>query len=456
MAIPRLKPDVPLNNNVTSPSTIEAPKNSIFTALVPETKVNSLLKYVEGYPWTVNYYGQLINTNNNLENFDPSTPNLTQPYYKVSHLILQVSSPLSSSYDQATGITSISGSGVAPYKLTPNVGDVFIAQVDTGEDAVFHITSVTRKTHRKDTLYEISYTLLNYTNLATDLIGKLEARVQDEYFFNPDTNFFNRDILIAPPVKVAIDQLKSFLVSSKQYYFDMFAKRQTGSILIPGVLDKVYDPELLGFISKIVEYDIIADYPFFRFTSLSDQETQFSILTALSKRSPGLLRSVVKQYAFLPAGLLLNKARLGTAQHAGIDYVLEALTPQVKTLVGEKVQVYERSVFLDTIKTDRNYELNDELVGSGTNNAQLFQKPLLHELFEDDTYIVSPSFYAYLTDNSQFDKISYVELLIARFIRNEAIVKEDLAMVVQTYDRWSLLHQLYLLPVLWLIAQSQL
>ena len=124
MAIVKLSPDAHPPIQRTVPGTIEAPAKSIFTALVPEAKITSLLKHLEGYPWTVNFYGQLLNKNNTLENFDPTTPNLTAPYYKISNLILQVSSPLSSSYDQASGITSITGSAVTPYSIPPNVGDV--------------------------------------------------------------------------------------------------------------------------------------------------------------------------------------------------------------------------------------------------------------------------------------------------------------------------------------------
>jgi len=242
MAIVTLQPDAQPLIDTTLPETIQEPNSSIFTSLLPVSKINSLLKYVEGYPWTIHYYGQLLNKNNTLEHFDPNTPNLTQSYYKVNNLILQVSSPLSSSYDSTTGITSVTGTAIAPYKLTPNTGDVFIAQVDTGEDAIFHITSVSRKTHLKESLYEISYTLYSYTSANPSFISTLDERVNSTYYFNKDTNFFNRDILIKPSVKEATDRLKNFLIEAEDYYFNTFARKQTGTIFIPGVDYALYDP----------------------------------------------------------------------------------------------------------------------------------------------------------------------------------------------------------------------
>jgi hypothetical protein len=80
-------------------------------------------------------------------------------------------------------------------------------------------------------------------------------------------------------------------------------------------------------------------------------------------------------------------------------------------------------------------------------------KSLLHPLFVDDYYLVSKAFYEYLNDNTKYDDISYIELLLAKFIRKEAINREDIAVAVQDYHKWSPLSQLYILPVMWMLVQ---
>lgn len=457
MAIVKLQPDAVPPIQTTTPEAIQEPNKSIFTSLVPESRIVSLLKYVEGYPWTINYYGQILNVNNTLENFDPSTPNLTQPYYKVNNLILQVSSPLSSSYDQTTGITTISGSAITPYKIIPNVGDIFIAQVDSGEDAIFIVTTVSRKTHRKDTLYEISYNLYSYTSVNPQFITTLEGRIQQTYFFNKDTNFFNRDHLVTPVVKEAIDRLKYFLNESQDYYFSTFAQKQTGSILIPGTSNPVYDPHLLDFISSIVDYNKLIDLPFYKFSYGNNKYIeQNSFYDLLLKRNINQISSTNKQYIFVSSDSLPNRARFGTIGHSAISYILFPLNPNKTTDIDSYYNI-DTNLEAVNIKTPKNYYMpNPAITINAVNNNNIFVKPLLHELFIDNYYVVSRNFYDYVTDNTLYSNISYIELLIYKFLKKEAIAKEDLVIAIESYMKWSNLHQLYLLPVFWLIVKSNL
>lgn len=454
MGIVRLQPDQPpVASQQTLPQAIQEPSKSIFTALVPESRIVSLLKYVEGYPWTVNFYGQILNKNNTLENFDPSTPNLTQPYYEVNGMIIQVSSPLTSSYDQASGITTITGSALTPYSVTPNVGDIFIAPVDSGEDAVFIVNNVIRKTFRKDSIYEINYNLLYYTSEEPDFIVNLKARIQDTYFFNKDTNFFNRDVLIKPSVKEAIDRLRILTQESKDYYFSTFAQKEAGTILIPGLPFKVYDPLLLGFISKIVDYKELADVPFFRHNYGENKYiNQKSIFDLLFTRNINTVNGINKRYNFIPSHMLPNRARLGTIFHTGAEYVCFPVEPSVSTNIDPIAPDSDLNSFVESVKSTKNYFVPNIPI-QALNNNNVFAKQLLQGLFVNDYYIVSENFYNYINDNSTYNNLSYIELLIFKHITKQAIAKEDLVIAIEKYMEWSLLHQLYLLPILWFLIK---
>ena len=456
MAIVKLRPDVQPPITVTTPEAIPEPNKSIFTTLVPESKVAQLLKYVEGYNWTVHYYGQIINENNTLENFDPSTPNLTQPYYEIRNMILQVTSPLSSSYDQATGTTTITGSALTPYTLRPNVGDVFIAQVDTGEDAIFLINSVERKTYRKDSLYEVNYTLYSYLSANPTFKDTIQSRVQQTYYFNKDTLYYNRDLLITPEVKEAIDRLKSLLEESKHYYFSTFIQKDFHTLLIPGVDEAIYDPLLINFISKTIDISELNTYGFFRHNYMGDKYIdQKSIFDILLTRNKNLISTIHKKYTFIPTHMLPNRARLATIAFTGPTYILYPKTPNTNLNVTETSLDPATINFTINPKTSKNYFSSAIIIQTLSNN-NLYSKPLLHELFVDDYYVVSENFYNYLNDNTLYNTISYMELLIYRFINQEAISKKDLVIALQTYMNWSILHQMYLLPILWLIIKTNM
>ena len=453
MSIVKLKPDAQPPIQTTLPDTIQAPNKSIFTTLLPEAKIHSLLKYVEGYPWTVDFYGQILNRNNTLEHFDPSTPNLTQPYYKVSKLIIQVDSPLSSSYDQTTGITTITGSALAPFGLIPNVGDLFIAQVDSGEDAIFIITTVARKTHRKDTLYEISYSLYSYTSARPEFLQTLSERINEVYFFNPDTNFFNRDVLLKPSVKEAKDRLTRFLHESKDYYFSKFLDTRLGTLVIPGMNHSLYDPHLINFLLKTVSFSSLLKNNFFIHNHSDVQLNQPSIIHCLLTCSRNNLNTVNRTYSFIPTNMLANRARFGTLFHAGINYTLYPTDPDTRTFYNIP-RTRGGAETLPNILTTRNNTGINPIISLTSNNNQIYTKPLLHELFKDDYYIVTENFYSYLNRGEGYDELSYIELLISNFLQHKAIPKEDLAITVERYDEWPLIHQVYLLPVLWHIIQA--
>lgn len=452
MAIVKLKPDAPVVTNKTTPETIAPPAKSTFTALVPESRINSLLKYVEGYPWTVNYYGQLLNTNNTLNNFDPGLVDLTQSYYLVSKAILQVSSPLTASYDEENGITKANGSAIAPLGIKPNVGDIFLAQVDTGEDALFTVHAVTRMSHRKESLYEIDYELYAYSNDEEEFMSKLEKRVNETYFFNPDTDYFNRDVLIKPSVKEAMDRLKSFQRESQEYYFNTFSQDYNSSLMLPGTEYATYDPLLVDFIMKTVDVSMISNNRFYRHTLESKDLERPSILDALVNRTPPHPRLSEDKYKFCNATELPLRSRLGTLSYTGVDYVLYPVEPLRDFISPYKEDMKE--LFSDNVLNNRNYDTSEFPINLTSNNNEVYSKPVLHELFKNDSYIVTEGFYNYMRDHNNYSEISYTEFLIYKFINREAISKEDLAVTLEEWRSWSLLHQFYLLPIYWLIARN--
>lgn len=451
MAIAKLQPDATPPIQVTTPTTIEETPKSIFTSLIPENKLGTLLKYVEGYPWTINYYGQINNVNNTVEQFDPTTPNIAQPYYKVNGLILQVNSPLSSSYNEEKGITTVSGSALMPFKVIPNVGDIFIAQVDTGEDAIFHVVSVIRKTHRKESLYEINYNLHTYTSETPDFVSILEARVNETYFFNKDSGFFNRDLLIKPSVKEAKDRLSVFMEESKQFYFSTFVNVKTSSLLVPGHPQSLYDPVLTRFINKTVDTSNYVIAKHHSHAYVSEELDQPSILDCMVTRTIPHPNHMNTTYNFISSYSLPIRARLGTVSFNGVGYILYPTLPNFDSHVGYPKSV--DNVYIDAIKTDKNYIRTNPIIIKTTNNNAMYEKPLLHELFENNYYIVTEHFYQYFTDKSVYDQLSYIELLLYKFFKQEPIALEDLAVAVEQYRDWSVLDKFYLLPVMWLLIR---
>lgn len=453
MAIVQLKPTSGLYNTVTTlPEVLGAPNSSTFTSLYPPSKIDSLLKYVEGYPWTVNYYGQIVNTADTLEHLDPGTPSFNQPYYEILGAIIQVSSPLSSSYDETTSITSVTGSALVPFKLIPNVGDMFIAQIDTAEDAFFIINSVMRKGHRKESLYEINYSLYQYTSSNPGLLGQLKERVQESYHFNNDSNYYNRDALISPMEhKVKID-LKALVAQSQTYYFERFTNKASGTLLLPGTEYRLYDPYLSQFIAKTVSHDVTGMQGIAMHTQFERYSKQPVFWDMLRTRDQAKVFSLNQELGFSSTTQMRNQGRLGTAYHAGVDFMLNPIAPHVEANItffpDRRPEEWHRGFM-----TELNSFVHEKYVRTGNNNTSV-EMALLHPLFKNDSYIVTVHFYNYVADGSDFLELSYIEWLLASFVKRQAVAKADVVTAFESYGQWSVLHQFYLLPVLWLVAKA--
>lgn len=218
----------------------------------------------------------------------------------------------------------------------------------------------------------------------------------------------------------------------------------------------MFDPLLVEFISKIVSYDRLGNSRVYSHAHNDKYVNQSSIWDMLVTRSLSMLPVTHRKHHFIRTGLLKSSARLGTIVHTGVDYILYPVEPNKGTNVGVERDPITDPSEAPVVLSDGNYFIDDSYVLETTNNDSVYSKRLLHPLFENDYYVVSEGFYKYLEDKSEFDSVSFVELLMYKFLKGEAIAREDLALAVQNYPSWSLLHQLYILPVMWLLTKTQL
>jgi hypothetical protein len=100
----------------------------------------SLLAYIEGMPWTVQYYAQLIGKHNDLRELDAHQDASFQQYQKIKDLELRVDSALQTSYDNTNALTSVTGSANVvipsqPYSIYDPLLVDFLRQIMDTMDA---------------------------------------------------------------------------------------------------------------------------------------------------------------------------------------------------------------------------------------------------------------------------------------------------------------------------------
>jgi hypothetical protein len=77
---------------------------------------------------------------------------------------------------------------------------------------------------------------------------------------------------------------------------------------------------------------------------------------------------------------------------------------------------------------------------------------LLPPLFEVEYYVVSERFYRFIEGEQV--TLSLLESLVIRFLQHQSLPREDMVRALRDYPRWSALHQLYWLPVLWFLCSA--
>lgn len=453
MPVANMEFDVELPSHHTPVEAIDAPKNSTFTAHVPRQGLDGLMKYVEGHPWTVRYYGQLLAGQTALNHFDPLKGNLAQSYVEVKDLVLRVSSTLSYSYDDMTGLGDISGSAHCPYKISPMTGDVFIATVETGEDVLFVVNKVDRATHRTNTIYNISYNSFAYKNSHPQYLIDLQKRVQSTYVYDNRLDNGSKHILITEDSKAAIDDLLDFMHDSKSYFFDSFIQQRFNAIGVPGLTHNVIDNIMGVFLTKTVDITRHISNNRFDYAVWNRDIKQQNILDCLIMRRLPSKSLNANRIGFTSSVTDWRRGRLASMQFSGIDYFTRPLEPNRNH--QSNTMTPPIGGLLD-VRTENNYFDQDQFLIETVDESGHKTKRLLHDLFEDDYYIVSKNFYDYIEDNSKYADISYMELIIYKHLKGEVLDPRVLIAIASTWDRWSTLYQFYMLPVLWVIIKTQL
>ena len=142
-----------------------------------------LIMDIEGEPWLCEYYKQVLNSNESPRILDLNLDPTVQQYLHIAQFRISVTDDLSSSTDPTTGTVTITGEGLLyPDTVYPNVGDMFIANVEYGTKAIFTLTQVERLTFYKRSVYRISYRV--YSDYDVTIVEDLKSKVVEDKFFD--------------------------------------------------------------------------------------------------------------------------------------------------------------------------------------------------------------------------------------------------------------------------------
>lgn len=404
--------------------------------------LQSLIAYVSGAPWSVDYYAQVVGEHNDLRELDSGQPGTFQQYQKTFSLEIRVNDPLASSYNTEQGITTVRGAGnIYPF-MVPNVADCFVADAADNQKAIFRITQVDRKTFNRDSVYSVEYELIGYVENNRELYDSLESKVIRTYHFSKDRLLEGLHPTIKTEEYQKVMNLKVLYSDLVQYYCKNFFNVVYGTLIIPGQLSAYYDPYLISFFLHLVSTD---DAPEIR--NIKEITTDREVYLSQPQFWTLMLNKdyVGKVYTNNTMGLVNKELFVKNSYVQGlafsnIRYVVYPITADSSLFAGRfnDVQIQSMESLVDT--SGQNGTIYSDADNTFEYAATTYK--LIQEILVDDKYVLSNDFYAETTNQS------VLEILVKDYLKGNALDLNLLYAVTDQYRKWKRLEQFYYGPIL--------
>lgn len=409
--------------------------------------LTSLLAYVTGAPWTVTYYAQLLGEHNDLREVDPGQSGTYQQYTKTIGMEIRVETPLSTSYDQDTGITTVTGSSVVYPFLTPNNADYFVAEAADSQLAIFRITQVDRKTFNRDSVYNITYDLVGLVQNQTAIFDDLEAKSVRTFHFSKDRLLEGLSPTLRTEDYTRVINLKVLYHDLVHYYFNAFYMQEYGTIVIPGQEYAYYDPFVVNFLRQIVASD---DAPEIRMMKVitTDKEKYISqpqLWELMLYKDYNGLRYSNNVMGLVNKELFSRNTYAQGLAFSNIRYVVYPDTPDTSLVIGETTNVKIMSM-QTLIQTEGSKGVVYDPATTFTKDSKTH--PIIHEVLVDDKYVLSDNFYS-ATPNA-----SVLEILVKDYLKGNTLDLDMLYAVTDKFREWKRLEQFYYGPLLMVLVKE--
>lgn len=411
--------------------------------------LNSLITYMEGTPWTVDYFNQIVTKDNDVRELDPGQVNIYQQYTKIGGLEIRVTSALTNSQETESGLVTVTGSALIYPFMVPNAGDMFVAEAAEGRKGVYRIDAVERKTFNRESAYSIEYQLVCYTDTDIEMYQNLEAKAIRTYYFDKERLLEGLQPNLIPEDYKRMNDLRVFYDEICRFYFKTFVSREFSTLIVPGQDVAIYDSFLVNYLLKIVD---TFDAPEIRSVkNLSNENetylSQNQFWTALFERDLGILKTcnremgltMIKNFGYDPAfhGLRYTK----------LDYIVYPIIADPSVLSGSSKPILKAEAMAEIVRAPNQPGSLSALIHDNY-IAQNQSIPFIHSMLTDNNYVLSSAFY-----EEQIGQ-SILEALTLDYIKGNALNIDRLTQLTQHHVHWGRLEQFYYIPILLTLIKS--
>lgn len=387
------------------------------------TPKSALLTHIEGSSWTVDYYSQVLGSDEEPTTFDPNQTQSYQQYALIKGYELKLQGELSTTVDPSDQTVVINGSAMLYPYMKPNFGDAFIADMGDGQAAIFTVTQVEKKSHFKSSVYEIEFTLQRYVDKELD--DNITSKVVKTGHFVKDFMTYGQNPVLPTTEKQKLDILTDLKADCLADWLTEFFSVEFKTILVPTEV-ATYDPFVTQFMVSIFDKSEHPLLTSITLLNIDDQNMRYtiSLWDALIKREHYMLRSAFDEYALISPKNLSHNPFVTSSYYSGVSNIL--------------VPVSEGR-FTDERLGYTGYSKGNTFA---SNVTQLSDFPLPD--FGGDYYVFSKEFYA----EDAPTNLSRIEHMVLNYLTHKANDWQEIVKYLENRKHFSRFERFYLIPVL--------
>lgn len=433
----------PVQNNIPKIQSPQALSNVVDTKQQP---LSSLIQYVEGALWKINYYSQIIDRDSELRGQDVQQSSIVQQYKKINELEVKVENALSWSQDETTKMITATGSAFINSYLIANVGDMFCADAGDGREGVFQVSTSEKKTFLKDSVYRIEYFLVYFSSEDIDRKADLDKKTLQVYYYSRDFLNNGQNPLIIKDDFYAVQTLQNKQYEIIQNYFAWFFSKEFNTLLIPGQEYRIYDHFVASLMLGITTTTDDPNIRNMRRMNVEDDANlrQPQLFAALLKKDMSLFILGNKEMGLVSTRMFSDDPMMNSVKYVGLHYVVYPTNPAVnaddrfvgsnwqKSLSGLNLERYGSTAPAGDLKS---ILYADEL------EYEKKAKRLIKPVSTEGSYVLSTEFYKDEEDQC------VLELLVRTYLKSEPVDPKLILQVIKNYTSWGALERFYYLPI---------
>lgn len=443
------KPTAPAEIRPSIPAVVSPLAKPVIVDTLVQPR-STLVAYVEGAVYTVNYYSQVLSEDSALYAHDPSKSAIHQSFKKISRLEIRLTDPLTSQQDEKDKTFTVRGAGHITHGVIPNEGDMFTADVGDGREGVFQINTSEKRAIFKDSVYHVQFQLLFFSKDDGGRRDDLENKVVASYHYIRDFARWGQNPVVSDGRYKSLQDLQTLYHQMVEHYFDWFYSRDRGTLLVPGQQGTVYDSSVVAVMHAIIP---VRDFPQIqkvRNWSIDDDNLirQPNLWTALLKRDEKLLIIANRKMGTVNMGAFTSYAPMRSLRYSGMDRVVYPIL-QNQTIDQQRNGMQRTATVEPFIEVPSLYG-NLEAMTRPNKPAMAVDISEIHPVIIDDNYVLSEAFYTNAVN------MSLLEKLTRDYLEGEGINPEHLHYLASNYFAWGGLERFYYIPILIILTQSLL